>query len=176
MKTRILPLAFIAVLLLAFGAIAAACGGGGEPLTLEEYFQRLDEIFEGADERFEALGDQCEELAESEEAEIEAARCFFDSSVQVLNHVQDETDDLDPPAEAAVAHEELVTAGADLEQLGEEFSERFADIESMAELEELAEAPELESAGERFERTCFDLEEIARENDIEVDLRCGDDN
>ncbi len=172
MKTRILPLAFVAALVLAFGAIAAACGGGGEPLTLEEYFQRLDEVLDNADDRFEALVDQCREDVESAESELAATRCFFDASAQVLKDVQDETDDLDPPAEAAAAHEELVTAGADFEQLVDDFGERFGDIESMSELEELSEAPELEEAGKRVEQACFDVEEIARENDIEVGLDC----
>ena len=173
MKRRILPLAFIAALVLAFGAVTAACGGGGgEPLTLQEYFQRLDEVFENADERFLTLADQCEEIAESEGAEIAATRCFFNATTQVLREIIDEAEALDPPTEAEAVHDELVTAGADFRQLLEGLGERLADIESTSELEELSEDRELEAAGERFERTCFDLEEIARQNDIDVDLGC----
>ena len=172
MKRRVLPLAFIAALLLAFGAIAVACGGGGEPLALDEYFQRLAKVFADADERFEALTDQCAEDFESEEAEIEATRCFFDASVLVFRDALDETDDLDPPAEAEAAHEELVNAGADLAQFIGEFGEQLADTESASELEELFGEESFVDIGERYEEACLDLEEIARENDIDVDLDC----
>ena len=174
MNARSVPSALIVVLLVAFGAIAAACGGGGEPLTLREYFQRLAKVFTDADERFEALTDQCVEDVEPEGAEIEATRCFFDASVRVFRDALDETNDLDPPAEAEAAHEELVNAGADLAQFIGEFGEQLADTESASELEELFGEESFADAGERFEEACFDLEEIARENDIEVDLDCED--
>ena len=43
---------------------------------------------------------------------------------------------------------------------------------STSDLEELLDAPELEAASDRFDQACFDLQDIADVNDIDVDGEC----
>lgn len=175
MRTRSLPLAFIAVLLLAFGAIVAACGGGGEPLTLEEYFRRFEVLSDELDERSEAPEEQFDEQTastDSEEGLIDALRDFFRASRPLLVDYLDGIDELTPPEQAQDAHNEILDTGRDLLAAFDNFFDRLEDVESSAALEELFEEDSFVDTGERFEEACLVLQEIARENDIDVDLRC----
>ena len=94
MNLRVLRLAFIAVLLLAFGAIAAACDGGGEPLTIEEYFGVLELLSDDLNERSDALDEQYADdfaAAESEEDAIKLFQEFYTCGLPDLLHGSHET-------------------------------------------------------------------------------------
>jgi hypothetical protein len=175
MITRFLRLTLITVLLLAFGAIAAACGGGGNgELTLEEYFERLDAIMEDADSRMEALEGPEEMDLASEEEQLEAIREFyFDANLAIIEGSLDEIEGLDPPPEVEEAHDALLAAGADTVAAFEEVGSQVAEAESLADLVELFDDGRLEAAGEGFEQACLELRGIADENEIDVDLNCG---
>ena len=171
MKPRLFVLLFIAVLLLALGTIAAACGDDDE-LTLEEYFQRVEGLSDEADERFEPLVEALDQEFESEADQVEATRAFFNADIPILRDFVDALDDLDPPTEVEDPHDEAVAGGAEMVEFLADFTDRFADVESTSELEELLDAPELEAASDRFDKACFALQDIADANGIVVDLEC----
>ena len=185
MRARLFLISFGAALLLALGVAATACGGDGA-LSLEEYFQRLDAIQNESDARFEALEAEEPDIDDDDvldEEEKEALRDSFAAFPTIFREAIDKADDLDPPAEAEEAHDELVAAGEALvesqSELQEDFLARLADIESTSELEELFselfENAEAQAASERFTAACLALQDIANANDIAVDLECEED-
>lgn len=173
MNVRLIALPVATTLLLALATVAAGCGGSDDDqFTLQEFFQEIDEIFDDVDERFEALEDECQATDGSEEAQIEAARCFFDASAAVFDESLDKIGNLNPPAEAEDAHEEYLDSGVDVSRFVEDFLKGPTDIESVSELDEFLEDPELEEASERFDSACFGLQAVADENEVDVDLDC----
>jgi len=174
MKPHLFVLLVIAALLLALGSIAAACGGDDE-LTLEEYFQRIDALFNEADERFQPLVEALDQEFYSEAEQIEATRAFFNADIPILRDFVDGLDDLDPPTEVEGPHEEAVAGGRELVEFLQGFTDRFADVESTSELEEILDDTELEAASDRFDDACLALQDIADANGIAVDLECEDE-
>ena len=187
MKARILPLAFIAALVLAFGAVAAACGsggssaGGGEPLTLEEYFLELEAIVNQAEERYLEVIEESRELSSADvEQRIDEFLDVPSGNLSQSQEILESFDELNAPEQARDAHKAFVEAGGDILTAYESFFDRLEELESTAEptellvdlLQELFERESFVDAGERLQQACFDLEEIASENDIEVDLSC----
>ena len=171
MKPRLFILLFVAGLL-ALGILAIACGDDGEELTLEEYFREVESLSDEADERVEPLVEALNQEFDSEAEQIEATRDYFNASIPILRDFGDSLDEVDPPAEVENPHEEAVAGIAELVEFLQDFTDRFADVESTSDLEELLDAPELEAASDRFDQACFDLQDIADVNDIDVDGEC----
>ena len=177
MQSRLSPLALIIALLLAFGVIAVACdgssGGGGEPLTLDEYFQRLEALSVEAVERSEALGEDIAEETSStlsEEERLEVIRKFLDATLPITEDFVDRIRDLNPPTEIEDEHNRALEAHADVLSVLTEYLNEHPEVESESELQALFTNP----AFERFVAACLALQEIADENSIDVDLDCED--
>ena len=168
-----LRLAFPAILLAAMAAFAAACGGSGETLTLEEYFQRLDAVDNEADERGQAIEDEFPQAFE----EPKPTQEFINSLTALVRDFVDGLEQIDPPAQVEDAHNEAAAAGTDLAQVLEEAAPQLESVESASELEDVigdvfAENSEFAAADERFTNSCVALQQIADDNDIDVDLDC----
>lgn len=180
MKTRLVPLALIAVMVLAFGAIAAACGdggdGGGDELTLEEYFQRLETIGQDYDDAGSALNQEMEakfDAAAPEDEQIALFRDFLDEALPLVSDFVNDLDDLSPPAAAADAHNDAVEAGQDLVGMFENVIVVADEATLFADAAALLDAPGFTEASDSFTNACLALQEIADDNGIDVDLRCG---
>ena len=175
-KPRLSVPLFIAALVFVLSAVAAACGGGGGGgLTLEEYFQRLEVLIADYDQRGDALGESFDEEYSTEEEQIRATQEFWKEFLVLLGQFVDGLNDIDPPSEAEAAHEESVDAGAEMLKAYQELVDQMAEAESVSELAEGFGGIVLEASGDRFEQACVKLQGIADDNDIDVDLDCGDD-
>ncbi len=166
---------------------AAACAGGADmptatvsenELTIEEYFQLLQSIDDNADARVDALDIQLEETlasAASPEEETEALRINITELLIIAEGVLDEFKALDAPDEVESAHSEFVESGEDVLAALRDFSGRLEGMVSDAELEELLGLFQDASAAaaDRLDHACFDLRDIADQNEIRVDLDCG---
>lgn len=181
MKTRLIPLALIAVVLLAFGAFAAACGddgdnGNGGELTLAEYFDRVETLGQDYDDAGNALDEEMEgrfDPAASEDEQIEVFRDFLDEALALVGDFVNDLDDLDPPPAAADAHDDAVDTGRDVVEMLESAIIVADEAESFADAAALLEAPGFTDASDSFTNACLALEDVAAENDITVDLQCG---
>jgi len=175
MKPRQIVLTFSAALLLALGALAAACGGGGEGLSLQEYFQQFDAIQKDAEARFEALATPDPQATREEIAAVFLA--FIKEAVAINGDTRDALADLDPPAEVKDAHNEFVGALGEAVEVTQGLSARIPDALSLAEAEalfsELFAEPEAAAAFQRFSDACLALQDVADQNNIAVDLACG---
>jgi hypothetical protein len=174
---RMLPLLF-AALLLAVGAMAAACGGD-EKLSLEEYFLQLQASSDEVNERFETLFEDLGAVFDpsvSEEERLEAAPKFADELVSVVSFAFDEASELDPPSEVEDAHNEFVEALGDFAEAVQGLAVSVAEAESVADVQELLEGnPVLDAADKRFTDACQALEGIAADNGFELTLECEDE-
>ena len=174
MPARFITLSLGIVLL---GAIAAACGGGGdgEALTLEEYFQQLDRLSQDADSQFESLQEELDRAfatVESDEEFVEAYRDFFDGSQVVLAGFIEGFKRLTPPTAIEDAHREFTEASADVFEPLRSASDQLADVSSQAEMDQILGTFDTDPRFERFDKACLDLQAIADENSIAVDLNC----
>lgn len=178
MKTRLFLLIGI-VTLLAVSTTASGCGGDAT-LTSEEYFQRLEALIDDGGERTDALVDQWyEDLASatSEEEKIGVTRAFYEGLVSLSRDYRDGLNDIDPPEELEGPHSELVDVNEDLLEGWEEIGDQLVPVESEAELsaqlDELYASDELVAARERADEACLQLQRIADDMGIDVDLQCG---
>ena len=161
-----LAVAAVALLVL----LAVACDGGGGrsgPLTLEDYFQELEGPASVLDGDSNALDG---ELAAVDT--VEEARAVFTQYPGVLQAFLDDLDEIDPPAEAADAHNETLETGA---AFLTEFQNAIDSASDATTFEELLAATESEAfvtASDAFTATCLALTGIAADNGITVDLGC----
>ncbi len=176
MKSWLSSSLLVAGLLL--GAIAVACGGGdggdGE-LSLEQYFEQADAIIEGLQERTATLDQPLEQTFDSEEEQIEAFRVAFTTVIPIFRNFVDDLDEIDPPAEVANAHGELVAGFANLVEGVEGLIDQLGEIESLSEFSALLLDPDsgFGSAIVQLASACLQLQSIADDNDIDVDLECA---
>lgn len=183
MKRRLLPLAFIAALLLAFGAVAVACGGGGggssadgrEPLTLEEYFQRFEEARSEREQQSDDLeyNNVLDLVASPSESEsVQAMRAFLLGTIDVYERYENELLDLAVPDNARDAHDEFVDGLDQVQKDTANFLEQLDGVETMAEFFAIADAEDVPPVYERLEEVCSGLQQVANEGGINVDLGC----
>ena len=178
MKPRLIVPLLVAALLLVLGTIASACGGDGDGLTLEEYFQRIDVLGSDLEDEIDRLGEEFDEAAEEAETEeemIEPSRYSFNRLAALSGDFVSELESIDPPSEVEDAHNEIVAVQAEGLELLEGLNERAQRVESASDMEEVwAEfaGPEFTDISDRNEQACFALEAIADDNGIDVDLEC----
>lgn len=165
---------FVGILLsalLAFAAFAPACGGGGgDELTLEEYFAALQQLDDDFAEASAELDAQLEGL--SEEEVLDALPGVFGEQIDNVNTFIDGLDDLDAPDEAQDLQDEAVSAGREVSDLFETLAGELENVETVEELDTLFSDEAFNTAVERFDQACVDAETLAAENDITIDLDC----
>jgi len=160
----------LALIVLLAGAVACTDGGGGVrsgPLTLAEYFDELEGSSTDLDERAASLVETLEASDDVEELK-EAAGQYPD----VLGDFLEDLEALEPPGEAAAAHEDALDAGREFLDLLAGAVDDAEQAETEAELLEVFGNDELVSATTAFSETCVALQTIADDNGIDVDLGC----
>lgn len=157
-------------ILAALLVFVSACGGG-ETLTLEEYFDQL----EAASVEFSTRSDAADtELTESADPVGDAQR-IIPEFVEILGDFVEDLKGISPPDEVAGEHEVAVESGEAALSALREVVGVVEGIEDLTGLGELFEGPEMTAfgaAGERFEANCDALQGIADREGLEVDLRC----
>ena len=174
MKSWLSGSLLVAVLLIA--TVAAACGGGdGDELSLEQYFEQVDTIVAGLEQRTAALDQPLEQTFDSEEEQIEAFREAFTTVLPIYRDFVGDLDEMDPPAEVADAHGELVAGFANLVPGVEDLILQLAEIESASEFSDLLLDPDsaFVSAIGELTAACLQLQSVADDNDLDVDLECA---
>lgn len=172
------PLFVVALIgVLAAAAFGAACkDGDGGALSLEEYFQQLDEAQNEVDQRFEEAFQQLEPGPDASEEDIAAfARQVVQTFSSVLGDAEGTIGGLEPPAEAEDAHNALVQAIGDASTAIEGVEDDIPDALSLEEVDAVLGTTEVEAATAAIDEACSDLQAIADDNGIDVDLECEDE-
>lgn len=166
---------------LALMLLAAACSGGDrrDPLTLEQYFPRVEALFDEQESRSEAmterLSSQFDGAAADAEAAVEAALAVLPAMMAELRPILDDLirglEAIDPPAEVVSPHAVLVEGyrevRAMLDDLAGQLDRGEGGVEVFAAFTADASTTDL---GRRLAATVAELEAVAQEHGIAVDL------
>jgi hypothetical protein len=173
-----LAILFIAVLPLAL-VIAAACrgGGGGDGLTLEEYFEQLDVILETSDIELETLQMEYLENPEGTQGWVQVA-AFQDLCAGLVEHyrrVVEDLESIDAPPLVRGAHDEYIATQVEALHFFAAIKDRAWRVSTLDEYIEVvtdARGSTRKEIEDRESEWCFSLEQIGVRNGIEVDLGC----
>ena len=171
-SNRVAALAPAVATLLTLGAMAAACNGSGG-LTLEAYLQRVDELDDARQQQAVALEEPLRELSEAEA--VVQLRQILPQEIALFEDFADGLEDLDPPAEAEALHAEALDALQAFSQTFGDLSDEFAGVESFADLDALFSQQDAVDADERLTQVCLDIEQLAADNEITIDLSCQEE-
>jgi hypothetical protein len=140
--------------------------------ALEEYLERIEDVLDGHDEELDEAKDVCEEAWEEEELAdaIEAALGCKAELVPILEQVLAEVGNIEPPVEVQSAHRALVAAGADVVVAVQGLVERLQDVETASDFATLV--GEVVPTFFAFDGACLELQELADEVGIDIDLGC----
>ncbi len=167
MKPRLFSLAFGTLILLMLGTFAPGCDGEDEDgLTLEEYFQQFEALGDKADEQLDGLHDPSNQHFDSEDDGRAEYHDFVVAGANIQRDFVEALDDISPPPEAEAAHRELVNA---LPETIDLLVDRIMNADSLSDLGESAD-PAFVVANERSDQACFELQDIANANGIDVHL------
>lgn len=182
-KAPFIVVASILGVFLGLSVVGVACGGGngggGDELSLEDYFAQLktmsNELEQRGDDVESRFNADLENIISVDEAVAVLGPALVEFE-QVAQDFVDSLNGLNPPAEAEELHNQLTDvyqegAGA-LADLGG----RLDSIESEQELATLGTDVETQfnDLGTRSDGLCFQLQDLADEQSIDVDLSCGD--
>ena len=167
------PPLLIAVLLLAFGAVAAACdgGGAGEQLSLGDYFLRLEELSDELDRGADALEFATEG---SPGGQIELFQEALNGFQPLLADFLDGIKEMNPPEELIAAHKGFVTRSDDGRKAVGSLVDELNNVESEAELNDVIAEFESSAGLAPVGQACFALERVLDKRDLDVDLGCED--
>ncbi len=194
MKLRTLKFVLVAVLVVALGSLALACGSsdddnggnGGETLTLDSYFERVKGIMDGASERSDEIESDIDDRideADGIEDILDALADGLGEFVVLAEGVRDDLSDITPPSEVEDQHREFAALySATVSALGElraDVDEIDPEADEEVILEQVTDfgtrvQTEFGALGTQGDLSCFELQGIADENDIDIDLECGD--
>ena len=173
MKLRLLALALIAVLFLAFVAACSDDGGGGEDsLTLEEYFQQLSEAKHELGAGLRDATPQNAGTTLSEEQQLQALADSFTEGIPFVEHYLAEIEMLRPPKAVIVEHNQIVEETSLFLAVMHGVSEKIGALETVDELEPLFERERYSEAAFRVRDACIQLQLVADKNEIDVALNC----
>jgi hypothetical protein len=152
---------------------AAACNGGnGEELSLEGYLQQVESLIKAADQRAEGLGDPS--AAESDEEAVRLGQEVLEDLQSIVNDIRSGLEDLNPPEEAQAGHDKMVEG---LRGFGEQIDTARQQADGAQTQEEIdAIGSQLFEEGEAFQTFvdgCNELQSLAGQNEIVVELDCG---
>lgn len=189
MKLRSFTLVLMAVSLLAIGSLAAACGGdddddgdgnGGSGTPLESYFAELISLRQ----TFEAQGEAMEAdleggLADTESAEdaIEVFDDFIEDATEAAEDFRDNLDELEAPSEVESLHNELTALFDVALSALEGLASDIANLETPDDIVSVGSDVEAEftALSTQTEAVCFQLQGVADDNAVDVELDCGSD-
>lgn len=148
-----------------------------ETPDLRQYFQRIEEIFADADEATEAADAKLTadmESAADFEAQVTAIQVFLGSLIDIFSESIGAMDVIQPPAEAAAAHEAFIEATTNAAVAASNYQARLQFVESAEQAEQLSAEFDEELAGlvAAADAACAQLQGVAAQNAIEVQLTC----
>jgi hypothetical protein len=167
--------AALVALALSAAPLALACEDGGDELTLDEYFARLERISVEVDERQAGLDEQYADAlnATTYSDEMRDGIASFVAAQGALGaDFAADLGDLEPPVEVETEHRAALDA---FDALPAHFDRLVDAVESAQSIDEIVAAfndPPFSAAVGRTNDTCWALQDIATERSIDVNLQC----
>ncbi len=174
---EVLNLRWIPVLLAALAAAALvgfACGGGDSESTLDEYFKKLDAVTQDIDKRITDLQGKYPNAFQ----ETKDTKSYLSEYVPTVKAAVEGLDQISPAKETKDVHKQYVAAGRDFVKGIETAAATISKVENDSDLEaalgQVNDNKDLSAASDRFDEVCRDIQKIADDNKIKVDLKCGE--
>jgi hypothetical protein len=156
-------------------AVSFACTGDGGAMSLDEYLTELDNIGADAEQRTNSIEDPDIGEDASLDEQKDALTDYFGAFRDITADVSDDLDALDPPDEAADEHDRFVASYEDLLDAIDEYEQSLEDAESLEDLSAAANATGVgDEASADLDDACNDLQQLADDNSIDVDLECDE--
>lgn len=172
---EVLNLRWIPVLLAALAAAALvgfACGGGDSESTLDEYFKKLDAVTQDIDKRLADLQGKYPNAFQ----QTKDTKSYLSEYVPTVKAAVDGLGQISPAKETKDAHKQYVAAGRDFVKSIETAAASISKVENDSDLEaalgQVNDNKDLAAASDRFDKACRDIQKIADDNKIKVDLKC----
>jgi ABC-type transporter Mla subunit MlaD len=172
MWVRDIILGAVAVVGLLTVVAVGACGGDDNEPTLYTYFQDIQSISNRANTRFAPLQEEIEKDFGSESEELAAWRDFFAADLRIVEDYLEELANVRTPDAVRDQHDQFVSSGSTLFEALSQTNTAIANVKSKVELEELLASQTLEEATSAFDDACRDLQGIADDRQIVVNLDC----
>jgi hypothetical protein len=157
---------------LALAAAACGDGGGGDDggLTLAEYFRRFDALDDDVASQQAAL----RERFPNPTANADTARDFYTDGAALLADAATRLGDLAPPSEVEDVHDRVVEATRARADAAQAILDDLAEAETRDDVVAAvnAQGGSVQAAIDQLNGACDDLQAIADENDVVVDLQC----
>jgi hypothetical protein len=153
--------------------VAAACGGGGD-LSLEEYFSKMDDLQTSFDQQGTELQTQVQGALQGVtdgEEQLTVFKGFLEDSLSATDDLVVKLEALDPPGEAQEAHDDFVAAGKAVRDGLADVIDRYDEFGSIEEISQFF-TTELADVEQQGTDACGELQAVADDNEIDVDLNC----
>jgi hypothetical protein len=160
------------MLVLFMSLLIVACGGS-DSMSLEEYLTEFARIGEETEDAVDAVPTPDVGSDPSVEEGKDALTDYFDEIRDVTDGARDEIEDLEPPSEAEDEHENFLEEIDELLDAINAYAERIADADTVEEFQ--AATSDTSDLDATNFSACDDLQQLADENDIDVDLQCDED-
>jgi len=170
----------IACLPFVAGVIFMACNGESGP-PLEEYFQQIEPLFVDTADRSTAWEQQLQDklaVAQSQEERVVVFQEGLDGMASAFSALSVQLRPIEPAEKAKDAQAEVQTTTQALLDLFQNLWDRGQAIETEDDLDRLLaelDGPEITAAEKQQAEACSNLQAVAEENDLDVDLACPTD-
>ena len=166
-----------AILVLAF----AACGGGddGDALSVEAYLVEMERLDAEAEAQQAALRQQFEAATVGDGGSgaltagyVGALEAYYVGLVEAGKDFVNAVEDLQPPDDAQDLHDEYIAAYDELLTQLNAVIDQIPSLVTSGERDALLANPDLEAAFARGNAACADLQQLATDNNVDVDFGC----
>ncbi|MBI5289605.1 MAG: hypothetical protein HY873_11600 [Chloroflexi bacterium] len=172
---KLIRLSLVLVATIGLASTVAGCKGGGGALSLDEYF-----------EKYEQLDNEAENGTADLEREYDAALTsttlndevradlqeFYTKQVDVRREYVEGISKLDPPDEAQAPHDASVSSYEAVLTAFTGIIDDIGEAETISDLETIFGGAEITAAIEAATKACVDLQQVADDNNINVNLEC----
>jgi Xaa-Pro aminopeptidase len=158
-------------------AVALLLAGCSQGMSLPDYFSELGGIrdkLDAAGEKVQQEADASMQTATDEAAQLEVFRDLLTKSVAAAKTTVSQLKDLDPPEEVKEAHEAFVTAYESMIAAMEAGVESAKAARTVDEALKALFSDDAVKAGNDLDSACRDLQKVADDNEVDVDLKCTD--
>ncbi len=185
MKLR--PVFVCVCALLALVAVATACSGGdggtstavsqagtaGQPLTLQEYFQRVQALDSRASQRINVIGEGLSTQPSADEQKLSAIRDYLTGLTAIDKDLRDGLQRITPPPEAKAAHQAAIEALTGVVTQAQAMSDTAATVTNPADIIAVLVGPQAKTATDRLTQACQALNQVAAAHSLAIKLSCG---
>ena len=157
--------------------LIAACGGDNDSdeSNLREYFGRLQTLTDEVRDRAATTVADPTNLDPSDPATFDNIASVFDESLDIYRDFVDDVRDLNPPNEARDAHDTLIDTLDAFLGSNEELIDQIENADTEAAFSAIFANAAADIEVVPVDAACGNLQQVAADNNISVNLDCGDD-